>query len=776
MFCPKCLFPNPEGADLCVVCEADVIGGRERISVGAQFLFADASQRKPVALSLDGAGPLVLSKPTIISRHVNGIGFGNSWIQPSKFRKEEYKPEVELPRLPLPAGPDLTAVITDRKIYRPKDEARIFIIAPDAPLCVSGTGQAGVEVEMEVQLAGQQITKERVTLDEAGLALRPYADLEEGEYIVLIRRPAGGGEEASLTDGRKPAKCTFSVAEFSLSPLIARLESHSYDAGRLKFRLRVMALSIPYDGKAELALQSGDLVVETKEARVRDGLVEASFDAKKHEGPFRVLITTPGGETASVLFPGTAKTERERITLCPLGRVAEGGLLPGDGTHQVRGLHVGYDGEENTPLRLESAVGNTGRLTADRKAAAVQVVTFHPLTGATAVYDWTDVNPGDVLEFPVEAPYTLFTAGLLAARHAYEAWGVVIRPQEVSARLCAPERAEPGTEIAVRVEADRPCACLLAVYDVRLEHESPLPKLGRQLYDAIRSGTAPLREQTVASLSKMPWGWGNPFGPDDMVYRGGLTARSGPVFGPPPRGVMFSVSSPIASPEGDLREAGPPQWARALQEAGSDTLGWSREDLGKVETVTLVAAPSREDFPEVVYLELLAIDGAAEQTIRLGDQIGTWRCRAYLVAGLDVVELTADVEAAKAIYAELDLPAIVGQGDDILAGVRYHTQRPATVTITLPDGGTISGGVMGHGVETFHLTEPGDVTVHIANAEGDDWTTRTVQAPGVQTVTASRLEILKKGETVRAERVVVYPGPGNVLKETIEALGRYPFG
>ncbi len=83
---------------------------------------------------------------------------------------------------------------------------------------------------------------------------------------------------------------------------------------------------------------------------------------------------------------------------------------------------------------------------------------------------------------------------------------------------------------------------------------------------------------------------------------------------------------------------------------------------------------------------------------------------------------------------------------------------------------------MGHGAETFHLTEPGDVTVHIASAEGDDWTTRTVQAPGVQTVTASRLEILKKGETIRAERVVVYPGPGNVLKETIEALGRYPFG
>ena len=196
----------------------------------------------------------------------------------------------------------------------------------------------------------------------------------------------------------------------------------------------------------------------------------------------------------------------------------------------------------------------------------------------------------------------------------------------------------------------------------------------------------------------------------------------------------------------------------------------------EVGTVTFVAAPSREDFPEIAYLELFTIDGTAERTVGLGDQIGTWRCRAYLVAGLDLVELTADVDAAKAVYAELDLPAIVGQGDDILAGVRYHTQNPATMTITLPDGQTVSGAVMGHGAETFHLTEPGNVTVHIASAEGDDWTTRTVGAPGVQTVTASRLEILKKGEAIRAGRVVVYPGPGDVLRETIEALGRYPFG
>jgi hypothetical protein len=745
MFCPSCRFPNRSGVTECEHCQADLSGLRERVSVGEQFVFVDASARRPIALSLDGEEPQVLTQPTIISRHRHGVGFGETYTQPAKRDKKPPKPPVELPRLPVPAGPDLTAVITERKIYRPKEEAHVFIVSPDTP---------GGEVEMEVQLAGQQISKEHVALDEAGLALRPYADLEEGEYTILVRRRVRSG------DSSRPVQCTFSVAEFTLSPLIALLERHTYEAGELSFRLKVIALSVPYDGPVELALQSGERVVETQKATVGEGAVEASFDVQKHEGPFRVQVTTPDGETASVFFPGTGRTERERITLCPLGRVAEAGLLPGDDTEEVRGLHIGYDGEEMTPLRLESAVSRTGKLVADVRASVVQVVTFQPLSGQSSVYEFRDVNAGDTLEFPVAAPYTLFTTGLLAPRQPYEAWGVVIRPADVTACLSAPGEARPGDEIAVRVETDRPGACLLLVYDARLEHESPLPKLGKQMYEAIRTGTANLKEQSAPALAtRPPWGWGYPYDLDGMVLRS-----------------MVAMPMAVPSPTVTKMAAAPRMFAEAAAGATQAVGGVPVAVETEVEALTFVAVPSREDFPELAYMELFPVRDVAERTVPLGDQIGTWRCRAYLVAGLDVQELTADVEAAKAVYAELDMPAIVGQGDDILAGVRYHTQGPATMTITLPDGRTVSGAVMGHGSETFHLTEPGEVAVHIASAEGDDWTTRTVQPPGVQAVTTSRLEILKRNETIHAERVVVYPGPADVLKETIEALGRYPFG
>jgi hypothetical protein len=171
MYCPDCRYPNRHGVGECEHCNADLSGLGERVAIGAQFVFADASERRPVALSLDGLQPKVYARTAVFSRHRHDIGLGESYRRPRRLERRfvRPKPEIDLRQLPAPSAPDLTAVVTERKIYRPKDEAHIFIVAPDGP---------NEEVEMEVHLAGQQISKENVTLDEAGLALRPFADLE----------------------------------------------------------------------------------------------------------------------------------------------------------------------------------------------------------------------------------------------------------------------------------------------------------------------------------------------------------------------------------------------------------------------------------------------------------------------------------------------------------------------------------------------------------------------------------------------------------------------
>jgi uncharacterized protein YfaS (alpha-2-macroglobulin family) len=195
----------------------------------------------------------------------------------------------------------------------------------------------------------------------------------------------------------------------------------------------------------------------------------------------------------------------------------------------------------------------------------------------------------------------------------------------------------------------------------------------------------------------------------------------------------------------------------------------------ETETLTMVVAPTRMEFPELVHLELFYFEGEASRTVRLGDQIGTWRVRAYVMSGVDYQELTADVQADKPLSAELDVPAIASSGDDITAAVNYNTRSPADLVITTLFGETRVK-VNGSGAQTFAIKGPGKVDVRIENESGADWSVRDVARPGVQKVTASRLVILDNGQTARGEKVVAYPSVGHVLQDTIVALLRYPFG
>jgi hypothetical protein len=188
----------------------------------------------------------------------------------------------------------------------------------------------------------------------------------------------------------------------------------------------------------------------------------------------------------------------------------------------------------------------------------------------------------------------------------------------------------------------------------------------------------------------------------------------------------------------------------------------------------MLVAP-REDFPELAHIELFSVDGSVDKLFQLGDQIGNWRCRAYFFRDLDYVSVTQEIRAALDLYAELDLPAIVGEGDEILPQARYHALGEARLQVTTPTE-QVEYTVDGDGMVEFPLTAPGQVSAHIASGTGSDTSQRTVDAPGQETVTASRLALLRRGETVSGVRVVVFPSMGPLLQETIEALIHYPFG
>jgi hypothetical protein len=143
--------------------------------------------------------------------------------------------------------------------------------------------------------------------------------------------------------------------------------------------------------------------------------------------------------------------------------------------------------------------------------------------------------------------------------------------------------------------------------------------------------------------------------------------------------------------------------------------------------------------------------------------------------GADYRELTADVQADKPLYAELDLPAIASEGDEISAAVNYFSRETAELIIATPFGEKRAK-VKGSGTERFEIRGPGRMEVYLQTDSESDMSARHVARPGVQTVTASRIRILDRGETAAGDRVVVYASVGQVLKDTITALTDYPFG
>lgn len=739
MRCPFCGAAAVLSERFCARCHVDIDYLEKRVYPGRQFVFVYAVSSQPIVLDLVASNETQpterrFSEPSIVARHEFAVHFGPSRskriIGPWGRMIPTNIPEV-LPQLDLHTM-DLVTVITDRKIYRRQDEVHIVAIGP---------GCAGQEVELEVQLSGQRVYQAKAVLDSAGLHLRRYDGLDEGEYRVLLRL-------AQRPDVQ--AQCAFSCAEFTLSPLIATLESHQIDGDRLRLEVKLTQLTAPYSGPVQLKLLSGERTLLKQAAKADQGRLAAELNLTEEwwwlrQEALRIELVTPEGNTATIPLPGAGSEEREHIQLCPLDRPVEASLAPFSGQEgTARGLHYGYSRIQDTPFELLGVVAAEGRLRALRDAALLHLLVFNPMDGSHRRLEFGNVKAGDELSFAVDAPYSLFTlAAFMARGEPFEAWGVVIRPVALQARLEAPDTALPGQVMVARVEVDRPCACLLLVYDARLEHESPMPKLAKRLYTHLRNGTRDLGAQRLAPLATAQLeqfqGWEEA---SEMVFRS---------LGGPPRG--NGMKSPGAGPvySAEVMEAEAPELVLAM-----------------------MLAP-RESFPELAFLELFPIDHVADKTIRLGDQIGIWRCRAYLFDGLDSVELTRDIQVDTPVYAELDLPAILGKGDSVTATARYHAPKPAVLTITTPVG-QFGYSVTGDGVVEFPLDAPGHVTTTIVAGDASDVSQRMVDPPGLETVTASWLMLLQQGETASGRRVVVYPSPMPALRTAIDYLITYPFG
>lgn len=693
MKCAYCRAPNAPRFERCAACGRDAGYLQDRIYVGRQFAFLEADAERPIVVDVDGE-ERAFAEPAILSRHLHRIEFRGAPSGKSAAQEFIAGEPGRLNRVPLPPL-DLLSVTTDRRIYEPGGEAHVFVVALNAP---------GGEADVVVNRMGQRVQSMRLRLDEAGLAHARIRGLEEGEYRL----------EANVVGGSTfKAPCEFACAPYTMSPLAARLERRSLDGRRLSIEATVTQFGEPFNGWALASLGGAQ-----ERVTVVGGRLAAAFDVRRSDDGLRVELRTAQGHTATIPVPGSLRPDR--VPISRMDPATDASTMPFEAaTGCVRGLHYAVGRAMDLPFVLDAVVADKARIAATRDMMRVAVFAFDPHRSASESWTFDAVKAGQVLSFPVQAPYRIFTVGaFVEPGFAYETWGVVLHPQATQASLAAPDRAAPGDRIVVRVEADRPSHALLLVYDARLEHESPAQVLSGRIAENLREASDGLEAGRVTE-----------------VRRGRSTEFDTAIL----QEVMVGAAAPI----GCL-------------------------SAGEAEEAVEVA---RERFPALAHVEIAAVDGSVEREVTLGDQVGSWRVRAYVFSGPDVVELTRDVVATKDEFVELDLPAVSGDGDEVAGRVHYRAPAEALLTVTTR-AGTWAQRVTGTGSVEVPLPGPGEVTA----ALGNDRVRRVVAAPGRETVTASRLTVLRRDQRVEGDRVMAYPTMAPLLREAVEALVRYPYG
>ena len=258
----------------------------------------------------------------------------------------------------------LAVVTSDKALYREGRDTVNLLVAD--PLCPGGT------VTLELSLDGASFSRRRLGLDHNGVATAMLGDL-----------PAGGYEVSVSTADPDDPRCSFTVAEYRLAPLVATMAHRSLDGSELSFGLRLEAFAVPVSGEVDLELtERGARLARWRAASV-DGTVQSRCTLEG-EGPhaLNVQLVDDPARTATVPIVGSRKAERSMTTFCALGNEVSGSLLPADGSREVRGVHLVEGAVRTSPMVVDRV--DTRRLQVEARAAvrAARAVVLDPTAPA----------------------------------------------------------------------------------------------------------------------------------------------------------------------------------------------------------------------------------------------------------------------------------------------------------------------------------------------------------------------------------------------------------
>ncbi|GAC1347024.1 MAG: hypothetical protein NVSMB27_11630 [Ktedonobacteraceae bacterium] len=676
----------------------------------------------------------------------------------------------------------LVSLTCDKALYRAnRDTVRLLIAAPQQP---------AAELKLKLRLSGNPYAEYPLTLDEYGLCLWSLQGLPEGEYDATL-------------DGAEADACRFEVAEYRLAPLNAELSDQQLSGDTLRYVLSVTAFGQPYSGPVEVELQErGQRSGKREHLQCnREGQCRGAVKLTG-KGPYTLSIFA-GERTATVALKGSEQERRETMIISELGEVRELSLLPLPQSNQCRGMYVAGGGVNSEPFLVRRVISNEVEITPRVDAELLRVVVVDPTRNTFEEKLYTDVKVDQSVRQPIPAPYGIVLLGAFVDGKAWEGWCAVLRPVELQLQCEAPKEAKPGSRITVTLKTgvnDRVVPVQLIVKDQRLIALSD-PQV--EFAACIKKNIGKWREQAdtgeverqIAHLTRNQW-----YGQRERGFAGARPMVAFSPANPPPfpqaAGPIMAipVSAPImqSAPSATRVPAGKSTdgaFTQVKEEASS--VGYSAKPTAKPALTKI-----RLQFPEIIYNNIVKVQGQASVEITLGDSMTRYSIEAFALAPetLDWQRAETTLEAVQPVYGELTVSPFVFPGDPVMGrldvgaasgGAMVEVRHDGEVLpLFYDDGQTVMPGMpIPSGSVLRFPVRPGAITSSVRDARkgGIDVSERYITEPGQLRHIMRRLRLLTPGDEVTLQEDHVLelkpmPGLEKPFQFFVEGAAKYPFG
>ncbi len=664
----------------------------------------------------------------------------------------------------LPAV-QLVSLTSDKALYRAnRDTVRLLIVAPLQP---------GVALTLRLRLSGNAYADYPLTLDSYGLCLWSLRGLPEGEYTAEI-------EEMN------EATCRFEVAEYRLSPLNAELAEQQLNGQALRYLLAVSAFGQPFTGQIEVELQ---------ERGQRTGKRETLHCNRQGQcrgvahltgaGPYTLNIIA-GERSATVALKGSEQERRETLVISELGEVRQISLLPMPQSNAWRGISITRGGSNNEPFVMQRVLGSEAEITPRTAVEMLKVVIIDAAKTTSKELLFEHLPAGEPLRLPVAAPYSVMLLGAFIDGQAWEGVCTVLRPGELQLQCDAPQEARPGSRITVKlktVSADRPVPVQLIVKDARLiAPGDPQVELAARIKKHLTEWRGQSRTGAVErKLSDFRHNYRPVFSPMMRAMAMPVSAPIAPQFMAGSASTLSQAASSV--PTGRADAARQPVAGGKIERAGTQTTGPASTKM-------------RLSVPEVIFNEIVMVQGEAEIELKLGDSITRYSIEAFALEPqtLDWQMVASSVNATQPVYGELNVSPFVFPGDPVagslyvgaasggaLAEVR---QDDNALPLFHEDGSAVTPGLpIPSGSLVRFPVRPGVITAIVRDARkgGIDVSERYITEPGKLRHIARRLRLLTPGaraDVSEARVLELKPMSGleRPFQVFVASAVKYPYG